>query len=210
LRFFAVHDELAALLAEDPRFEPSLPLPLNPEGSEIKGELARRLFELFNYTYATLTFMLTSLYRNYQPEASQSYPFLSSALQESVFGPMMTMLIRPLAEVMAHTKSGDGTHTTGPSYHLSDADRALLADPAAPALGNVEFFLCRLDEIRDRLGALAGDYGDERLGAEAREPGDVPLLRRQLRFVFESATALGNNLRRIYQIGQLPEFVVNP
>jgi hypothetical protein len=36
----------------------------------------------------------------------------------------------------------------------------------------------------------------------------VPFLKRQLAFVHESATAMSNNMRRIYQIGQLPQFVV--
>jgi hypothetical protein len=38
----------------------------------------------------------------------------------------------------------------------------------------------------------------------------VPFLDRQIHFVYESATAMTNNMRRIYQIGQLPQFVVAP
>jgi hypothetical protein len=152
--------------------------------------------------------MLTALYRDFGPETS--YPYLATALQESVFGPMMTMLIRPLAEVMAYTRSGDGAHTTGPNYHLSEADQKLLRNPAAAELGNINFFLHRLDEIVAWLDRLSTGLTDERLAGAAREAEDVPYLRRQLRFVFESATALANNLRRIYQIGQLPQFVVTP
>lgn len=209
LRFFQIHDELVALLREDPRFEPSMPVLFNPKPGDIRNEFALEIFETFNEVYATLVFMLTSLYRNYTPEASQSYPFFSSALQENAFGPVMTMLIRPLAEVLAYTASGDGEHTTGPNYHLSPDDRALLRDPAAADLNDIQFFLGRFDDIVRRLQALSA-YSDEDLARFGREPEDAPFLRRQLRFATESATTLTNNLRRIYQSGQLPEFVVNP
>ena len=62
------------------------------------------------------------------------------------------------------------------------------------------------DEIVRRLDSLRGGN----LRKAAREKGDLPFLRRQLDFVYESAVAMGNNTRRIYQLGQLPQFVVNP
>lgn len=209
LRFFRIHDELVALLREDPRFEPSMPLLFNPKPEDITNELALQVFDLFNEAYATLVFMLTALYGNYQPEASQSYPFFSSALQENVFGPMMTMILRPLAEVLAYTASGDGEHTTGPSYYLAKDDRELLVPPGSGQLNDIAFFLSRFDKIVARLAELSG-FTDDRLAASAREPEDAPFLRRQLRFAYESATVLTNNLRRIYQSGQLPAFVVTP
>ncbi|MFL6292278.1 MAG: ferritin-like domain-containing protein [Thermoanaerobaculia bacterium] len=216
LRFFTIHDELAELLAkaarEGRRFEPALPLPLNPRPDQITNPFARDLFELFNYTYATLLFLLTALYKDFVPlttTSPQSYPFFSAALQENAFGPMMTMLIRPMAEVMAYTASGDGEHTTGPDYHLSAEDLERLGPGGSEELGNIDFFLGRFDEIARRLGLLRG-LGDMDLLRVAREEGDLPFLRRQLDFVHESAVAMGNNTRRIYQLGQLPQFVVNP
>jgi hypothetical protein len=209
LRFFQIHDELAELLREDPRFEPSMPVLFNPKPGDIKNEFALEVFEIFNEAYATLVFMLTALYRNYQPEANQSYPFFSSALQENAFGPMMTMIIRPLSEVLAYTACGDGEHTTGPNYHLSKEDRALLRHPAAAKLNDIQFFLDRFDSIVRRLEKVSRVTDDDLLRF-GREAEDQPFLRRQLRFATESATMLTNNLRRIYQSGQLPEFVVNP
>jgi hypothetical protein len=210
LRFFRIHDELVALLAEDPRFEPSMPVLFNPKPEDITNEFARQVFDLFNEAYATLVFMLTALYKTYQPQASQSYPHFSAALQECAFGPMMTMILRPLAEILAYSACGDGEHTTGPNYFLSAEDRELLRHPDAARLNDINFFLQRLDRITARLVELGEGWSDERLTGAAREPGDAPFLRRQLRFASESATALTNNLRRIYQSGQLPEFVVNP
>ena len=201
-RFFDIRAEYEAMLACDPGFDPSLPLLLNPTGEEISNPFARRTFDLFNYSYATLLFVLSGLYRYYVPPASQSYPFFSSALQETAFGPAMTMLLRPIAEVLAHTRSGDGEHTTGPNYHLSPADEARLLDP--DRLDDIDFFLGRFAHIVSELGALS----TADLAANARSEDDVPFLKRQLAFVHESAAAMSNNMRRIYQIGQLPQFVV--
>jgi hypothetical protein len=205
-RFFDIRDELVDELARDPRFEPSLPLPKNPRPGEITNPFARRTFDLFNYSYATLLFVLTALYKNFVPVASQSYPFFSSALQETAFGPAMTMLLRPIAEVLAYTRSGHGEETTGPDYHLSREDEDLLSRYDAEALGNIDFFLARFAHIIVELEALS----KADLPQVARSAGDVPYLKRQLHFVLESATAMSNNLRRIYQIGQLTQFVVAP
>lgn len=201
-RFYDIRAEYEALLARDPEFDPALPLPFNPQVEQITNPFARRTFDLFNYSYKTLVFVLTALYRYYVPTTNQAYPYFSAALQETAFGPVMTMLLRPIAEVLAHTRSGDGELTTGPNYHLSPEDEALLRDPSA--LDNIDFFLDRFSHIISELQALSG----EDLAANARGEGDVPFLSRQLAFVLESATAMSNNMRRIYQIGQLPQFVV--
>jgi hypothetical protein len=215
-RFFDVHCELSELLRSDPKFAPSLPLPFNPKPRNIVNPVALELCEIFNYTYVTLLFLLTSLYRNFQPAASQtSYPYLSLALQEAAFGPMMTMLVRPLAEALAYIRSGDGTHTTGPNYRLSKDDDRLLTAPASRSrqLDDIDFFLDRFGVIVDRLEGLLRDgdgHGHGNLAAAARGRADLPFLERQLQFVYESATAIRNNLRRIYQIGELPQFIVAP
>jgi hypothetical protein len=204
-RFYDVHAELTAELARDPSFQPSMPLPLNPKREAVTDPFALRLFDLFNESYVTLLFVLTSLYRNFQPSTNQSYPYLSAALQETAFGPVMTMLLRPIAEVMAYTKSGDGGFTTGPDYHLSPDDEKLLANPAAPEFTDIDFFLDRLNRIAAGLEELS--RAD--LATHARNEGDVPFVARQLRFVYESVAAMSNNMRRIYQIGQFGPFVLS-
>ncbi|HTQ81307.1 MAG TPA: ferritin-like domain-containing protein, partial [Thermoanaerobaculia bacterium] len=205
-RFYDIRQELAAELGRDPGFEPSLPLPKNPRRDEVTDPFARRTFDLFNYAYATVLFVLTSLYKNFVPVANQTYPYFSSALQETAFGPAMTMLLRPIAEVLAYTRSGDGHHTTGPDYHLSAEDEAILTHYDAARLGNIDFFLERFGHIIAELSALSG----ANLAAVARSEDDLPFLRRQLHYVLESATAMANNLRRIYQTGQLTQFVIAP
>lgn len=206
-RFFDIHSELSRLLRQDPGFEPSLPLLFNPAPGDVTNRIALQIFEIFNETYATLLFLLTSLYRNFQPAASQtSYPYLSLALQEAAFGPMMTMLVRPLAEILAYTRAGDGVHTTGPNYHLSDDDlRRLEGD--SEELDDINFFLDRFGVI---IGRLERVLRRGRLAGAPRAGADLPFLERQLKFVYESATAIRNNLRRIYQIGELQQFIVPP
>jgi hypothetical protein len=204
-KFYDVHAELTAELAKDPSFQPSMPLPLNPSRDTISDPFARSLFDLFNETYVTLVLILTSLYRNFQPATNQSYPFLSAALQETAFGPVMTMLLRPIAEMMAYTRSGEGATTTGADYHLSAADEALLHNPAAPEFTDIDFFLTRLG----RITSVLADLSRADLAAHARGAADVPFLARQLRFVAESAAAMSNNMRRIYQIGQFGPFVLS-
>jgi hypothetical protein len=203
-RFYDVRTELEGLLARDPDFDPSLPLLLNPRREEITNPFALRTFDLFNYSYVTLLYVLTALYKYYVPISNQSYPFFSSALQETAFGPVMTMLLRPIAEVLAHTKSGDGEHTTGPNYHLGPKEEKRLLTLAD--LDDINFFLDRFSHIISELQGLSGAD----LAANARSEGDVPFLRRQLHFVYESAAAMSNNMRRIYQTGQLTQFVVAP
>lgn len=205
-RFYDIRNELEGLLAKDPSFDPSLPLLFNPSPEKITDPFARRVFDLFNYSYATLVFVLTSLYRNYVPTSNQSYPYLSAALDEVAFGPVMTMILRPIAEILAHTRAGDGEHTVGPSYHLTPEDEALLVHYDPDVLGNIDFFLDRLSRIQAELEVLS----KADLAANARSEGDLPFLRRQLHFVLESVTALSNSMRRIYQIGQFGPFVVTP
>src|SRR5258708_35101085 len=172
-RFFDVHSELSRLLRQDPSFEPSLPLLFNPAPGDVTNRVALQIFEIFNETYATLLFLLTSLYRNFQPAASQtSYPYLSLALQEAAFGPMMTMLVRPLAEILAYTRAGDGVHTTGPNYHLSDDDlRRLEGD--SEELDDINFFLDRFGVI---IGRLKRVLRRGRLAGAPRAGADLPFL----------------------------------
>jgi hypothetical protein len=194
-RFFTIRDELDRLLGEDPDFEPALPVMRNPSAEKIADGFTRAVFELFNESYVTLLFVLTSLYRNFQAGQS-SYPYLGTALQSVAFGPIMTMLLRPLAEILAHLPTGHGDETAGPNYEITPEQERLLVHYDPATLGDINFFLDRLGTIIDRLTALAG----ESPSAEVRA---------RLEYVLQSVTALTNGLRRVYQIGEFPNFVVS-
>lgn len=222
-RFYDVRDQYVRLLKDYPGFDPALPVVFNPSPDKISKKYTLRVFHLFNHAYATLLFLLTSLYRNFSATES-SYPFFSAALQNVAFGPFMTMILRPIAEVLAHLKiAKDSRETAGPSFYLSPEDELLLwPRPPAPQraageiepgeqvtlskkLDDIEFFLRRLDELVDELAALSTE---RKLDSHLLEPGQKEWARKQLAFVAESARAMANNTRRIYQIGQLQQFVV--
>jgi hypothetical protein len=224
-RFFDVRDQYVRLLQESKGFDPALPVITNPSPDKIAKKYTLRVFHLFNHAYATLLFVLTSLYRNFSATES-SYPFFSAALQNVAFGPFMTMVLRPVAEVLAHLKvDRDGGRTAGPSFYLSREDELLLwPRPPAPQraageiepgeqvaiakqLDDIEFFLQRLDYLVDELEALSTE---RKLDSHLLDPGHKEWARRQLAFVSESVQAMANNTRRIYQIGQLQQFIVQP
>jgi ferritin-like protein len=227
-RFFQVHDELQALLAEQggkrKGFDPALPVVSNPEPGMMHG-YTLEVFHLFNEAYATLLFVLTSLYRNFS-SAESSYPFLGTALQYVAFGPFMTMILRPIAEVLVHLKLDPGAReTAGPNFHLSPEDELIIwpRPPAPPPprshatpderralsarLDDIDFLLTRLDALVDALGRLSGDRALKRHLVDAQHEGWA---KRQLAFVAESARALANNVRRVYQVGEIQPFVVGP
>ena len=225
-RFFQVRDELEAITKANPRFDAALPVILDPTPDKISDPYTLRVYELFDHAYATMLFVLASLYRNFNSQES-SYPFLSQTLQNIAFGPFMTMILRPIAEVLAHLKvAKDSRETAGPGFRLSPRDELILwprpparAPDASPGvsdderrrlskqLEDIEFFLRRMDHVVDELHALSTE---RLLKTHLRADGDEPYARRQLAFVFESAQAMANSLRRVYQIGELPQFVVTP
>ncbi|HKH46788.1 MAG TPA: ferritin-like domain-containing protein [Thermoanaerobaculia bacterium] len=224
-RFFDVRDQYVRLLQEHKGFDPALPVVTNPSPDVISKKYTLRVFDLFNHAYVTLLFLLTSLYRNFSATES-SYPFFSAALQNAAFGPFMTMILRPIAEVLAHLKVGkDSRETAGPSFYLSREDEILLwPRPPAPQtspgeiepgeqvalakqLDDIEFFLRRLDYIVDELAALSTE---RKLDNHLIDSNHKEWARRQLAFVSESAQAMANNMRRIYQVGEIQQFVVQP
>lgn len=224
-RFFDVRDQYVRLLSEHKGFDPALPVVTNPSPDVISKKYTLRVFDLFNHAYVTLLFVLTSLYRNFDATES-SYPFFSAALQNVAFGPFMTMILRPIAEVLGHLKVGkESRETAGPSFHLSPADELLLwPRPPAPQrapgeiepgeqvtlakqLDDIEFFLQRLDHLVDELEALSTE---RKLDNHLLDGAHKEWARRQLAFVSESAQAMANNMRRIYQVGEIQQFVVQP
>jgi Ferritin-like len=183
-------------------FEPSLPLPRNPKREDIKNPLALALFDLFNESYATAVFMLTGLYGHFQPETGQKYPHLSAALQETVFAPVMTMMIRPIAEVLVSLPlETDLEKRAAPNFFLSDEDKALLANPKDPCFAQIGFYLERFEKINARLAAVA-------TGRDATSAGET--IRTRICYVSQNVYRITGNLRQIYQSGVYEKFRTTP
>jgi hypothetical protein len=80
-------------------------------------------------------------------------------------------------------------------------------------LDDIDFILARMDALCARLGELAGtgaanDAAFAGLTEALVDPAAPEWARGRLDYVRESAEAMANNVRRIYQIGQLPQFNV--
>ena len=126
-RFWRVRKELLEM--EPSGFDPALPVQKNPVPRKNWLPYTREVSEVLDYAYVTLLFILTSLYRNY--DVRKRPPYLTEALQNVAFGPMMTMVDPPHrrgAGAPAHPRGwvGDGragvpAHARGGADHLAAA-----------------------------------------------------------------------------------------
>jgi hypothetical protein len=204
LNFYKITREYEQLIEKSKRkaFQPSLPLPRNPKREDIKNPLALALFDLFNDSYATAVFMLTGLYGHFQPESGQKYPHLSAALQETVFAPAMTMLIRPLAEVLVSLPlETDLEKRAAPNFFLSDDDRALLAHPGDPCFAEIGFYLDRFEKINASLSATAAGPSAAAVTESTRA---------RICYISQNVYRITANLRQIYQSGVYEKFRTTP
>jgi Ferritin-like len=196
-RFFEMHAELVSLQARDRHFDPAYPLLTNPERSEIADDFARAVFDVANRAYATLLLMLASLYQRSPPTAGAQYPYLTSALSQMAFAPMMTMVVRALNEVLVRLPVDDGEMRTGSNYHIGAEDLALLVDPGDERLGDIGFLLERWVGLSAAVGQLVtSSEGAHEAGITA-----------SLRYVHQSTQRIGANLRQIYQSGVYSKYV---
>ncbi|HEX2080908.1 MAG TPA: ferritin-like domain-containing protein [Longimicrobium sp.] len=197
-RFWRVHRELAHM--ERQGFQPALPVRENPVPDDGWRPYTRAVSELLDYAYVTLLYVLTSLYRNYQDRARPPYP--TQALQNVAFGPFMTMVIRPVCEVLVHLRTHpDGRETAGPVFRLPPEEERMIwprpyppcqvapgAEPVpgpphgnpspeerdrlAARLDDIDFILARMDRLCARVGELAG--GGESAGLAGLRGALVP------------------------------------
>jgi hypothetical protein len=159
-------------------FEPARPVIANPTRHNVTNPAARAVMELFDEAYAVLLALLTRLFAH-TDESENSIAVLRSL----AFMPLMTMAIRPLAEVLtampAHHPD-DGT-TAGPSFDtqgpvallphrhaawvvLEESLRALASRAAATAAqpgmpARLGYIATSLDLIAQRFAAGMGIAG---------------------------------------------------
>ena len=155
-RFLAIKAEMEALLSEHDDFAPAhnvLPNPVlyieeaPPGANRVSAEPARRVMDLFNAAYEMTLRLLTQLYAG-----AHSDPAEASALRYAAFFPMMTMVIRPLGEILvtlpAH-EPDDGTRA-GPSFEAYTS-LSVVSDAATSRIVLQEFF----DDMADKGARLA-------------------------------------------------------
>ena len=130
----------------------------NPSTDNVTDQVAQTAMGLFDDAYTTMLDMLSSFYAYYVPEepdkAGNLVPGsgpngkISAALQDCAFAPLMTMVLRPLAEIITRLPAGDGVHTAGPAWAMPDDDRTLTptTDPW--------FYLNRFTTMIETIGRL--------------------------------------------------------
>ncbi|HEU4386741.1 MAG TPA: ferritin-like protein [Blastocatellia bacterium] len=172
--FSDIYEEMAAS-----GFDAALPVVTNPSIYNVTDKYAQRAMTFFNYSYTTMLYMLVSFYTYFSPEsADKSHDKISTALQETAFAPMMTMVIRPLGEIVTRLPAGSGGGNAGPNWDIPDADRDL--DPSdEPA-----FFIERLADMTSAARQLADSAPSKEVAA-------------RLNYMFENLTRVLRNFHRI-------------
>jgi hypothetical protein len=130
--FMGILTELAGLQEQDPGFEPARPVLSNPARSDADADagtagarhlvtepFARDALALFEMSYETMLLGLGRYFAHPEHDKREM-----SALQQAVFFPMMTTIIRPLGEVLTLLPAGapaDVAPRAGASFHAPES-----------------------------------------------------------------------------------------
>jgi hypothetical protein len=203
--FFEIRTALKAMKAADARFEPALAMRSNPRPAEMENPFTRHMLEVSNYSYGTLLLVLTAVYNSFVPTGSAGdvYPHFSEALYESVFAPMMTMVIRKQGEILSLLPTGktvEGSEErAGPGYDIPDDVKKLLEADHAPELQNIDTFVARFEYLTREVEALLREV--VHVPEDRRER-----VRQELEFLHQNAFRMTNNLKHVYQDGKFANF----
>jgi len=182
--FTAVLDDLRAC-----GFDPARPVVDNPlvsmhpditapdEVNLVTDPDTREVAEVFNDAYELMLLLMLALYGSTPKTEDESV-----ALMNAIFFPLMTMFVRPLAEILTVLPAFDDGRpgNAGPGFELS-GDVV-----TAPAPGDV------YDEFQGRFDALAADLAALSIYG-VRPPGDPVAVR--LRYLAVNAQRLADDWR---------------
>jgi hypothetical protein len=113
-RFTSILEGLEASAAEMPGFSPALPVVSNPAlkphpnglpVSVITDPAAVQVMRFFNRTYHTMLVLLKAYFATYSSTGTPE-PRPQAALFYAAFFPLMTMMVRPLGEIVARMPAG--------------------------------------------------------------------------------------------------------
>lgn len=157
-RFLKMHQEFITELAFDPNFKPSRMVVTNPiakdpdsvseSSTNITNPDTIQVYELFGETYRTMVLMLMRYFAHTDETAADLI-----GLQNTVFFPMMTVAIRPLAEILTLLPAGDPESPlrAGPNFSLPP--RVQLLPHREPAwrliLSAIQDLAARAERIRN-------------------------------------------------------------
>jgi hypothetical protein len=150
VRLLTIHKELSAAVKADKGFTPARPVMTNPTHDRITNPQALPVFELFDQAYTTVVLMLM----RYFGQTDESAPEVAG-LQQAVFYPMMTTILRPLGEILTQLPAGtDLTVRAGPAFSFG---RGLAFLPHREAAWNlIGQYLAAMADAADDLSTAAG------------------------------------------------------
>lgn len=195
LQFLDMARDYQQVLAADPAFVPSVPLPMNPRVGEYSDPAARMATMLFDDGYYLLLQMLTGYYAHYDKKSFGSYPHLAAALEQTTFAPVMTMFVRSLAQVMATLPTGDGATFAGPTFFLAVSQLRTLQNPNLAIYTDINHYIQGVSSLAAGVNELRGH-----VGPDAAE---------KLEFIYQTMTRTAGNLAYIYNNGIYSKFDPN-
>lgn len=193
--FIDMARDYQALLAADPAFVPSVPMPMNPRVGAYTEPVARAATMLFDQGYYLLLEMLTGYYAHYDKQTFASYPHLAAALEQTAFAPVMTMFVRSLAQVMATLPTGDGDTFAGPTFFLAVSQLRTLENPELPIYTDINHYIQGISALAEGVAQLRGRVSPEAAG--------------KLDFIYQTMSRTAGNLAYIYKSGIYPKFDPN-
>lgn len=153
-RFIAMHREYCDELQADPGFTPGRAVVANPRladgepgaGTPITDERTAQVMRLFNLCYETMLIMLARYFSD-----TDEGPADMVALGQVVFFPMMTIIMRPLGEVLTQLPAfaDDDGARAGPAFSF-DRRLALLPHRQA-AWRNIQMQLSLMGSLSEEL-----------------------------------------------------------
>jgi len=196
--YYDIAVEFQVMLESDPAFQPALPLPLNPQPGQYAIPVTAHAVAAFTDGYAALLYMLAGYYANYNPTAYSQPPYLFQALEQTVFAPTMTMLIRSLAELIAQLPADQYGNPAGPPFHLSSEVLARLSNPTDPIFLDINFHVRNLEPVKRNIERVIDD-------------SDLPpALKPKFEYVHQNVWRMMANLQFIYENSIYPKFVNLP
>lgn len=194
--FMDILMDLSDLRARDPGFEPARPVISNPtlpapdgdsesgSASVVSDPIAKDALALFEAGYETMLLMLSRFFAFPQNDREEM-----AALQQAVFFPMMTTIIRPLGEILTMLPSGPpGSPRAGASFR----------SPGSVELAPHKWAAFHLLRMRyEQMKGMAADLVEK----IETLPDDVPkdLIHERLSFLYEQIYRSHMNLRVNYE-----------
>lgn len=233
--FQEILDELAEIQKEDKTFDASLPVPWNPTISKVPefhffglpqmgkthdanspfyrvtNPVAIEAMDIYNGAYNVLVKMLHGFFRFYSIDYTTGIrPPVPNAFFSTAFYPFMTMVMRPLAEVICRlpadkdyvpVKGKVPPKTAGPNFFLEIAQNSTLDEINVQfqVSNDMNYFMNIFNDLAKRCAALSKictkmDYHIANYNVEDARDFDV-----RLSYLAENFERIGQNFQNYWE-----------